>query len=292
MSVPGSTLTPRERDEIAAANESGRPPVVFVHGLWLLAGSWDPWRRHFEEAGYATLAPGWPDDPDTVQDARARPQAFAGKSIKAVTDHYAAAIGELQRRPAVIGHSFGGLITQKLAGAGLAWASVPIDPAPFRGVLPLPRSALRAAWPVIGNPANSKRAVMLSYEQFRFAFANAVPEAEAHTLYDGFAVAGSGIPLFQAALANLNPRTEARVDTDNPRRGPMQLISGQRDNTVPWAITNAAFKRQRRNPSVTEIQEIPGRGHSLVFDSGWEDVARIALAFVESHRDDDPSPDA
>lgn len=210
MSISSPTLTTRERDEIKATTESGRPPVVFVHGLWLLAGGWDPWRRLFEEAGYATLAPGWPDDPETVADARARPDVFAGNSIGAVTEHFSASIGQLQRRPAVIGHSFGGLITQKLAGSGLAWASVPIDPGPFRGVLPLPVSSLRAAWPVIGNPTNRRRAVMLTYAQFRFAFANAVPESEARALYDGFPVAGS---------ASHCSRRPSRTSTRAPRPG-------------------------------------------------------------------------
>ena len=153
MTARTAQLTTRETEEIERANASGRPPVVFVHGLWLLASSWDPWRELFEAHGYTTLAPGWPDDPPTVEEGRARPELFAGKSVGAVTDHYATAIEQLDRKPAVIGHSFGGLITQKLAGHGLASVSVPIDPGPFRGVLPLPRSALRAAWPVIGNPA-------------------------------------------------------------------------------------------------------------------------------------------
>jgi non-heme chloroperoxidase len=278
------SLTDAELQQIDQANRSGRPPVVFVHGLWLLAGSWDPWRELFESRGYATLAPGWPDDPDTVEEGRRRPELFAGKSVGGITDHVAEAIGRLDAKPAVVGHSFGGLITQKLAGQGLASVSVAIDPGPFRGVLPLPVSSLKAALPVIGNPANRKRSVMLTYEQFRFAFVNAVPEAEAKELYDAYPVPGSGIPLFQAAFANINPRTEASVDSTTPDRGPMKVISGEKDNTVPWAIANASYKRQRRNASVTEIEEIPGRGHSLVIDSGWQQVAEVALAFIEQHR--------
>jgi pimeloyl-ACP methyl ester carboxylesterase len=193
------SLNISETQEISRANASGLPPVVFVHGLWMLASSWQPWRSFFEENGYATIAPGWPDDPETVAEARANPGVFAGKSVGQVTDHMAEVISALQHRPAVIGHSFGGLITQQLAGRGLATASVPIDSAPFRGVLPLPLSALRSALPVIGNPANYQRAVMLTYEQFRFSFTNAVGENEARRLYEAYPVAGSGIPLFQAA---------------------------------------------------------------------------------------------
>jgi len=277
------SLTARERREVDTANSSGRPPVVFVHGLWMLASSWDSWRTLFEENGYSTVAPGWPDDPETVDEARAHPEVLAGKHIQQIVDHLAEVITALDGKPAVIGHSFGGLFTQQLAGRGLAAVSVPIDAAPSRGVLPLPLSALRAAFPALGNPVNFRRAVMLTYEQFRFAFVNAVDEAEAKTLYETYPVPGAGRPLFQAAAANLNPRSAARVDSRTPERGPMLIISGERDHTVPPAIVNASYKQQLRNPAVTELKRIAGRGHSLVFDSGWADVAEAALAFVKRH---------
>ncbi|MEY9964385.1 non-heme chloroperoxidase [Streptacidiphilus sp. MAP12-16] len=277
------SLGAREQQEIDKANASGLKPVVFVHGLWMLASSWQPWRSLFEENGYSTLAPAWPDDPETVAEARAHPEVFAGKRVKQVTDHMAEAITGLDQRPVVIGHSFGGLITQQLAGRGLAAVSVPIDSAPFRGVLPLPFSALKSALPVIGNPANYRRSITLTYEQFRYAFANAVSESEARRLYETYPVAGSGIPLFQAATANINPGTEAKVDTANPRRGPMLLITGERDHIAPRAIAEASYRRQKRNPATTEVREIPGRGHSLVFDSGWRDVAHMALDFAKQH---------
>jgi non-heme chloroperoxidase len=251
--------------------------------LWLLASSWDPWRELFETRGYITIAPGWPDDPATVEAGRGNPAGFAGKSVGAITDHFADAIGRLSAKPAVVGHSFGGLITQKLAGRGLASVSVPIDPAPFRGVLPLPISALKAALPALKSPGNRNRSVMLTYEQFRFAFVNAVDEAEAKSLYEKYPVPGAGLPLFQAAFANVNPGTEASVDSKTSARGPMKLISGEKDRTVPWAIANASFKRQRRNSNVTEIEEIAGRGHSLVIDSGWEQVATTALDFIDRY---------
>jgi pimeloyl-ACP methyl ester carboxylesterase len=279
-------LSTREQQEVAAANAAGKRPVVFVHGLWLLPSSWANWRTLFEDNGYATLAPDWPDDPATVEAANANPRTFAGKTVRQVTDHVAEVIAKLDTKPVVIGHSFGGLITQQLAGRGLAAASVPIDPGPFRGVLPLPLSALKASFPVLGNPLNYRRSVALTAKQFRYAFGNAVTEAESARLYETYAVPCSGRPLFAAATANLNPWTQAKVDTRNPDRGPMLLISGQRDNTVPWAIANASFKRQRRNPAVTEIIEIPGRGHSLVIDSGWQEVADTALAFLTEQKVD------
>ncbi len=211
-----TTLTTHEQQEIDRANDSGLQPVVFVHGLWLLSSSWDPWRAFFEEKGYTTLAPGWPDDPDTVEEAKQDPEVFAHKRIKQVTDHYVEAIHQIKTKPAVIGHSFGGFIAQRVAGEGVAAVTVAIDPVPFRGVLPLPLSALKSASPVLSNPLNYTRAVPLTYEQFRYSFANVVDDSEAHALYETYSVPGSGVPIFQAAAANLNPWTEARVDTENP----------------------------------------------------------------------------
>jgi non-heme chloroperoxidase len=273
----------RDADQVERANASGLTPVVFVHGLWLLPSSWDRWAALFEEAAYTALAPGWPDDPETVAEANAHPATFAHKGVGDVADHLEAVIRKLEKKPAVIGHSFGGLLAQILAGRGLSSATVAIDPAPFRGVLPLPISALKSASPVLGNPANYNRAVPLTYEQFRFGFANAVGEQEAQELYETFAVPASGKPLFQAAAANLNPWTAAKVDTKNPERGPLLIISGQRDNTVPWSIANASYKRQKRNDGVTQIIEMPDRGHALVIDNGWGAVADKALEFIKRY---------
>lgn len=278
-----STLSTSELQEIDRANASGKTPVVFVHGLWLLASSWERWRGFFERHGYTTLAPGWPDEPENILEARQHPERFARKKVQQVTDHFAQIIRELTHPPVIIGHSFGGLIAQKLAGMGLAQATVAIDPAPYRGVLPLPLSTLRAIFAVLGNPANYNRAVALTYKQFRFAFANAVGEREAGELYAEFAVAAPARPLFQAATANLFPRTEVRVDSTNPNRGALLIVSGEKDNTVPWAIANASYKLQKRNANVTEIRVIPNRGHSLTIDSGWQEVAQVALGFVRDH---------
>jgi len=273
-------ITEHEAQQIERANASGRTPVVFIHGLWLLPSSWDRWASLFEDSGFSAVKPGWPDDPETVADAKAHPQVFAGKTVGQVADYLDAIVRRLNKKPAVIGHSFGGLLTQIIAGRGLAAVSVAIDPAPFRGVLPLPISALKAASPVLQNPANRNKAIPLTYEQFRFAFANAVSESEAKELYETYAVAAPGAPLFQAATANLNPWTEVKVDTTNPDRGPLLIIDGEKDNTVPWAIANASYKRQKRNAGVTEIKKIAGRGHALTIDSGWKEVADVSLAFV------------
>jgi len=283
-------LTTVEADQVERANASGRQPVVFVHGLWLLPSSWDRWATLFEEAGYTALTPGWPDDPQTVEEANAHPEVFAGKSVGQVADHFEEVISRLDKSPVVVGHSFGGLLVMILAGRGLAAASVSISPAPFRGVLPLPLSALRAASPVLHNPANRNRAVPLTYDQFRYAFANAVPEDEAKELYETYAVPAPGTPLFQSATANLNPWTEVKVDSESAQRGPMLVVSGAKDHTVPTAIGKASFKKQERNESVTEFAEIPGRGHALTIDSGWREVAETALSFAERFVAPDGSP--
>jgi non-heme chloroperoxidase len=275
-----TTATLSLPEQVDQANASGHTPVVFIHGLWLLASSWDRWAGHFAQAGYAPVSPGWPDDPDTVEDAIASPEAFADKTIGQVSDHYASIIGRLTRKPAVIGHSFGGLIAQIIAGRGLAAVTVAVDAAPFRGIPQLPLSALRAASPVLSNPANRHKAVPLTYEQFRYSFANAVDEEQARRLYDTYAVPAPGAPLWQAATANFNPRTEDKVDTRNPDRGPMLVVSGEKDHTVPRVLSNAAFERQRKNPGITEFVEIPNRGHSLTIDDGWQQVADTTLAFV------------
>jgi non-heme chloroperoxidase len=276
-----ASITPRESEQVERANASGKTPVVFIHGLWLLPSSWDNWAQLFEEAGYAALTPSWPDDPETVEEARANPDVFANKRLGQIADHTADVIGKLSKKPAVMGHSTGGLLTYMIAGRGLSAASVAIDPGPFRGVLPLPISALRSAWPVLRNPLNHGRAVTLTFDQFKYGWANALSEDEAKQLYETYHVAAPGVALIQMATANLNPWTEAKADTKNPDRGPMLTLDGEKDHTVPWAIANAAYKKQRRNEDVTEIEKIPNRGHSLTIDSGWREVADRALAFVK-----------
>jgi non-heme chloroperoxidase len=274
-------ISERESQQVDQANGSGRTPVVFIHGLWLLPSSWDHWARLFEDAGYAGVTPDWPDDPETVEEARANPDVFAGKSLKQVADHTAEVIDKLDKKPAVMGHSTGGLLTYMIADRGLSAASVAIDPGPFRGVLPLPVSALRSASPVLRNPLNKGRAITLTLEQFKYGWANALSEEEAKQLYETYHVATPGKALMQMAYANLNPWTEAKVDPKNPERGPLLIIEGEKDHTVPWAIANGAYKRQRRNEAVTEIVRIPNRGHSLTIDSGWREVAETALNFVK-----------
>lgn len=276
-----ASISEREKREIEAANASGKTPVVFIHGLWLLPSSWAKWVDFFKQAGYATLTPDWPDDPETVEQARANPSVLAKKTLKQVADHTIEIIKALHKKPVLVGHSTGGLLAQMLAGQGLSVTTVAIDPGVFRGVLPLPGSVLKGVGPFLLNPLTRGRAITLTFDQFKFGWVNALDEKEAKELYDTFHVAGSGISLVQMGNANLNPWTEAKVNTKNPDRGPLLIIDGEKDHTVPWAIANAAYKRQRRNPAVTEIVKMPNRGHSLTIDHGWREVAQTSLDFVK-----------
>ncbi|MEU5685967.1 alpha/beta hydrolase [Streptomyces venezuelae] len=273
-------MSATDAEQIDRANSSDRTPAVFVHGLWMLASSWDHWLPHFEAAGFAPVALTWPGEAATTTEARQRPETIAGRTVGQVADHLAGLIGTLERKPVVIGHSVGGLLTQILAGRGLSAASVAIDPAPFRGVLAMPLSTVRSLIPMIANPADRKRAKPLTYQQFRYAYANAVSEEEARSIYERYAVPAPCAPPMQAALANFNPRTEVKVDCRNPQRGPLLVVSGGKDNAIPWALASGAYKRQKRNPGVTEIVELHGRDHALTLDSRWREVADVALAFV------------
>jgi non-heme chloroperoxidase len=275
------SISDRESREIEAANSSGNTPVVLIHGLRLLPSSWADWADFFTRNGYAPLTPDWPGDPETVEDARANPDVFAKVSLKQVEEHTHEIIKALDKKPVIMGHSTGGLLAQMLAGHGLAAATVAIDPGVFRGVLPLPASVLKGVGPFLIDPRTRNRAITLTFDQFNFGWTNALDEKEAKELYEAYHVACSGMALVQMGNANLNPWTEAKVNTTNPNRGPLLILDGEKDHTVPWAIANASYKRQSRNSGVTEIAQVPNRGHSLTIDRGWPEVAQMALDFVK-----------
>jgi pimeloyl-ACP methyl ester carboxylesterase len=274
-------ISEREAQQVEKANSSGRTPVVFIHGLWLLPSSWENWVEFFEENGYAGLTPDWPDDPETVEEARANPDVLAKKTLKQVADHVAEVIGGLEKKPAVMGHSTGGLLAQLIADRGLSTVTVAIDPGPFRGVLPLPVSTLRVSAPILRNPLNRGKAITLTLDQFKYGWGNALSDEETKQLYETYHVAAPAVALMQMANANVNPWTEAKLDPKNPQRGPLLIIDGEKDHTVPWAIANASYKRQSKNSAVTEIKQMPNRGHSLTIDSGWREVAQTGLDFVK-----------
>jgi non-heme chloroperoxidase len=258
-------------------------PVVFVHGLWLHADSWAAWFDRFSAEGYAPVAPGWPGDSATIEETRNHPERVAGHGVDDVVEHYAGIIRALDAKPIVIGHSFGGLIAQRLLGENLAAAAAGIDAAPIKGVVYLPLSALRVASIALRNPANKKRAVALTAKQFRYGFGNAVSDAESAELYDRWTIPSPGRPLFEAASANFSPRSPAKVNTGNASRGPLLLTAGGRDHTVPPAITKSTLKLYRKSPAVTDYKEFPGKGHSLALDSGWNEVADFVLSWLELH---------
>jgi len=255
--------------------------VVFLHGLWLHATSWAPWVELFEDAGYTCLAPGWPGIPDTVEAARLDPESIADHGIDDVVQHYASIIETLLAPPILVGHSFGGMIAEKLLGMDAAVGAVAIDAAQIKGVLPLPLSSLRSTLPVFKNPANKHRAVSLTAEQFRYSFGNALSEDESQQLFDAWTIPAPGRPLFEAASANFSPHSPAAVDTRNGGRGPLLLVMGGQDHTVPEAITKSTLKQYRHSDAVTDLLEFDDRGHSLTIDSGWRDVADGCLAWLD-----------
>jgi non-heme chloroperoxidase len=280
-------LAESERAEVDAANANGRVPVVFLHGLWLRREGWGDWRWLFESEGFAALAPAWPGEAVSPAAARAEPRRLAGLSIARILEHCAELIAHLERKPVVVGHSLGGLIAQQLAGRGLAAATVAVAPAPHRGLLPLPVSSVRSAWPVLRDPRQRRRTVSLTEAEFRYAFTNALRPDDAERVFAEHAGPAPGRPVFELALANLNPVTAARVDVRSATRGPLRVIAGERDRVIPPLLARATFKRQRRNLDVTDYVEVPGRGHSLVVDAGWEQVGQLALEFVAKHASTD-----
>ncbi len=256
-------------------------PVVFVHGLWLHATSWNPWLELFRAAGYAPIAPSWPGEAATVQETRDNADQVANFGIDDITNHVADVIASLSSPPIIIGHSFGGLIAEKLLGQDKGIAAIAIDPAQIKGVLPLPLAQLKAALPALGNPTNLHKAVSLTKKEFRFGFGNAVPEEESDTLFEKWAIPSPAKPLFQAAVANFSLHSEAKVNTANDKRGPLLLISGTADHTVPDVTTRSTLKQYRHSTAVTELKQFEGRGHSLVIDHGWKDVADSVLAWLK-----------
>ena len=264
---------------------ASRTPVVFIHGLWLHATSWNRWLDLFRDAGYEPIAPGWPGEPDTVRAARENPDLVADTGIDDAVAHFAEIIGALDVKPVIIGHSFGGLLAEKLLGQDLAAAAVAIDPAQVKGVLPLPLAQIRAALPVLGNPANLHKAISLTAKQFRFGFGNELSEEESDDLYEQWSIPAPARPLFQAAAANFVVHSEAKVNTANQMRGPLLLISGKQDHTVPDVTTRSTLKQYRDSTAVTELRQFEGRGHSLTIDSGWREVADATLEWLDAMTD-------
>jgi len=273
-------MVPRQTGLVVMTASS--TPVVFIHGLWLHATSWNRWLDLYRDAGYEPIAPGWPGEPETVQAARESPNLVANTSIDDAAAHFAEIISALDAKPIIIGHSFGGLLAEKLVGQDLAAAAVAIDPAQVKGVLPLPLAQIRAALPVLGNPANLHKAISLTAKQFRFGFGNELTAEESDNLYEQWSIPAPARPLFQAAVANFVLHSEAKVNTANQTRGPLLLISGKQDHTVPDVTTRSTLKQYRASTAVTELRQFEGRGHSLTIDSGWREVADATLEWLQA----------
>ena len=263
-------------------------PVVFINGLWLHASSWAKWLDLYREAGYDPIAPGWPGEPATVAEAREHPDLVANTSIDDAVSHFSEVVDALPAKPILIGHSFGGLLAEKMLGMDVAVAAVAIDPTQIKGVLPLPLAQLRSALPALGNPANLHKAVSLTATQFRYGFGNELSEEESDALYEKWAIPAPARPFFQAAAANFAPHSQAKVDTGNAARGPLLLISGTKDHTVPDVSTRSTFKQYRHSDAITELKQFEGRGHSLTIDSGWREVAEATLTWIEAATDPEP----
>jgi pimeloyl-ACP methyl ester carboxylesterase len=252
-------------------------PVIFIHGLWIHSTAWQPWLELFESSGYAASAPGWPGDAPTVAETREHADALNDVGIEQMVDHYTDLIGSPGTKPILVGHSFGGLIAQELLANGLAAAAVAIDPAPIKGVKALPLTQLRSAFPVLGNPANKHRTVSLTAKQFHYAFGNTLSEEESHALHTEWTIPAPGRPLFEDAGANFSRHSPTKVDTHNAERGPLLLTSGTEDHTVPLKVTKEVFGMYSKGPADTDFHVFEGRGHSLTIDTGWKDVADVAL---------------
>lgn len=282
-----STVSAMELQAVESANRSGRPVVAFVHGMFVHSSSWQQWRTLFESAGYATIAPGWPGEADTVAAARDEGGPTHGQDLRSVLAHHRLLLRQLDRPPALVGHCAGGWVVQRLASEGLASVTVAMEPTPFRGVLPTPLSTVRSTLPVIVKPRQYRRSMILTFDQFRYSWGNSVSVGEARELYEQHHVPAPGAALFQSAAANLSPWSPTRIDTRAPDRGPLLLIAGADDRQATWSMTHAAYRRHRRNRHPTEIVEMPHRGHTMPFDQGWSEVALLALSFIERHI---PSP--
>ena len=257
-------------------------PVVFIHGLWIHSAAWQPWVELYRAAGYAAMAPGWPGDAASADDTRKNPAAVADKGIDDITSSYLDVISTLPARPVVIGHSFGGLVAQKLLSGGAAAAAIAIDPGQIKGVKPLPVAQIRSGLPVLSKPGNKKRAVMLTKKQFRYGFGNALSETESRELFDRYAIPGPGKPLFEASAANFKKSSPAAVDTRKQDRGPLLITGGGQDHTVPEVVARAAYSLYSGSAAVTSYHAFPDRGHSLVFDHGWREVADYTLSWLTS----------
>jgi pimeloyl-ACP methyl ester carboxylesterase len=265
------------------SNNSATDTIVLIHGLWLTALSWEHWVQHYTEQGYKVIARSWPGMEGDIEELRRDPSATAGLGVTEVVDHYDTIIRKLEKPPIIMGHSFGGLMTQILLDRGLGAAGVAIDPAPVKGILLLPFSAIRSAWPALSNPFNYRKAAPLTPEQFHYAFTNNLSEEASKAVYERYAVPGPDHLLFQASLANFNPHAATAVNFCNDDRAPLLLIAGGNDHVAPASVTKLNYELYRGANAETDYREFPGRSHFTIGEPGWEEVADYALQWARAH---------
>ena len=257
--------------------------IVLIHGLWMSPLSWEKWIDRYSALGYRVQAPGWPGMDGDIDQFRADPSAVDRLGMEEIIDHYEAIIRELDTPPIIMGHSFGGAFAEVLLDRGLGAAGVGIDAAAVKGITTLPFSQLKSGFPILKNPANNHRAVALTFDEFRYGFANTMPEEAAREAYERYAVPGPGRVLYQAAFANLNPHAATKVDFGNADRAPLLLIAGEHDHTVPAVVDRSVAKHYEKSPALTEYKEFPGRSHFIIGQDGWEEVADYALRWAVDH---------
>jgi pimeloyl-ACP methyl ester carboxylesterase len=252
-------------------NANDRPDtVVLVHGLWMTPRSWEHWVEYYEGKGFKVLTPGYPGFDIEVEALRENPDVIAKLGVRETVDHLASVIETVETAPIIMGHSFGGTLTQLLLARGLGCAGVVIDSAPTEGVRVSPVSQARSLFPALKNPANRHKAVGFTPEEFHYAFTNTLSEEESDRIYDRYAVPGPGRVLFQGALANFNPNAPTKIDWHNEARAPLLLIAGGADHTVPAVVDRATPPRYRnKSDAITEYMEFEGRSHFTLGQEGW-----------------------
>ena len=260
--------------------------IVLINGLWMTALSWENWVKHYTGKGFQVIARSWPGMDVDIEQLRRDPTPIARLGITEIVDHYEKIIRGLDSPPIIIGHSFGGLMTQILIDRGLGAAGVAIAPAPVKGIIFLPFSTLKVTFPALSNPSNNHRAVPLTPEQFHYAFTNNLSEVDSLAVYQRYAVPGPDHVLFQAAFANFNPHAPTAVDFHNHDRAPLLLISGGTDHVSPASVVEANFKLYGKSTAVTEYREFPERTHYTLGQDGWEVVADYALDWSLQHASD------
>lgn len=254
-----------------------QPTILLIHGLWVTPSSWEKFKGYFEGCGYNVIASPWPGINKDVAGMRRDASGLNGIGIAEVVAHYTKIIRSLPEPPIIMGHSYGGLITQLLIDRGLGAAGVAIDSVPPKGILVLPWSTYLALTPALLQPITFKKTFIFTFRKWWQVFANTLSESEARVEFEREVIPASGRSIFQAALSNVTPNSLATINFANSSRAPLLLIGGEKDVIMPAALNRKNFKKYRASSAVTEYKEFPGRSHYIIAEQGWEDIAQYAL---------------